>query len=288
MQPIKKIIFCFVSGFLCLTAGFSQYSFEKPVIIGKEQGFRFNDLRGVKKGADGFMWMGSSEGICRFDGQLLKTFRLTENFAMAPFNNAVFCVLPLKNEIWAGTSQGLSVMNSQSHIFKHYQLNDTGKAKTIKKRVDQHISVLFRDRAGKIWIGTRSKGVYMYDEVNDDFRSFPYERNDFPKLFPALGPDYAILSIEASRTNDSIIWAGTTAGVQEINKYTGHVTLHVFPQKNKDHQVALNAFRRLYHHDDGLLYVGSWAAGVNVFDPVTKTFTPVLSKHESGKRIAIR
>src|SRR5688572_11182960 len=176
-------------------------------------------------------------------------------------------------------------MNSQSHAFKHYQLNDTGKAKTIKKRVDQHISVLFRDRAGKIWIGTRSKGVYMYDEVNDDFRSFSYVRNDFPKLFPALGPDYTILSIEASRNNDSIIWAGTTAGVQEINKYTGHVTLHVFPQKNKDYQVALNAFRRLYHHDDGLLYVGSWAAGVNVFDPVTKSFTPVLSKHESGKRI---
>ena len=58
---------------------------------------------------------------------------------------------------------------------------------------------------------------------------------------------------------------------------------NIFPQKNKDYQVALNAFRRLYHHDDGQLYVGSWAAGVNVFDPTTKTFTPIQVKSENGK-----
>ena len=268
-----------------MPAVLGQYKFEKPVIIGKEQGFRYNEVRGVKKGADGFMWMGTTEGICRFDGQLTKTFGLTEHHNMAPFSNSVFTVLPLKNEIWAGTSQGISVMNTHDYSFRHYQLTDKGKSSTIKKSIDQHVGVLFRDTAGKIWIGTRSKGVYVYDEATDDFRSFTYSRKDFPVLFPALGADYAILSIEASKTNDSIIWAGTSAGMQEINKYTGKVMLHVFPQKNKDYQVALNAFRRLYHHDDGLLYVGSWAAGVNVFDPVTKTFTPIQIQNENGKRI---
>ena len=285
MQPKKKIALFFIYGLLNLATGYAQYRFEKPVIIGKEQGFRFNDLRGVRKGADGFMWMGSSEGICRFDGQLLKTFKLTEDHSMAPFTNSVLCVLPLENEIWAGTTQGISVMSTRDNSLRHYQFADNEKSKTIKKHVDQHTSVLIRDRAGKIWIGTRSKGVYMYDEKKDNFRSFPYSRTEFPPLFPALGPDHTILSIETSKTNDSIIWAGTTGGLQEINKFTGRVTLHVFPQDSKDHQVALNAFRRLYHHDDGLLYVGSWAAGVNVFDPVAKTFTPVVSKHEVGKRI---
>jgi len=285
MQLKTKIVFCFFYGFFYVTAVFAQYRFEKPVIIGKEQGFRYNDLRGVKKGADGFMWMASSEGICRFDGQLIKAFKLTENYDIAPFTNSVFAVLPLDKEIWIGTSQGVSVMNTRDHSFRHYQFTDKGKSDSIRKSIDQHVGVLFRDRAGKIWIGTRSRGVYMYDEASDDFRSFPYSRKDFPILFPALGIDKSILSIETSKTNDSVIWAGTSAGLQEINKYTGRVKLHVFPQKNKDYQVALNAFRRLYHHDDGLLYVGSWAAGVNIFDPLAKTFIPITTQNESGKRI---
>ena len=81
------------------------------------------------------------------------------------------------------------------------------------------------------------------------------------------------------------LYGRNTAGLQEINKYTGRVKLYIFPQKNKDYQVALNAFRRLYHHDDGLLYVGSWAAGVNVFDPVKKTFTPLQVKNETWKKM---
>jgi ligand-binding sensor domain-containing protein len=283
MLPKKKIVCCLFYGLFYTPAIFGQYKFEKPVIIGREQGFRYNDIRNVRKGKDGFMWMGTSEGLCRFDGQQVKVFRLTESFNNAPFDNSVFTVLPMDKEVWAGTSQGLSVMNSRDYTFKHYQFTDNGKSDSLKKSIDQVVWVLFRDRAGKVWIGSRSKGICMYDEAKDNFRFFPFSRKEFPVLFPALGADNSILSIEASQNNDSIIWAGTSAGLQEINKYIGQARLYVFPQKNKDYQVALNAFRRLYHHDDGLLYVGSWAAGVNVFDPVSKSFTPLQVKSENGK-----
>ena len=261
-----------------------QFKFEKPVVIGKEQGYHFNDITGAKKGKDGFIWMGSSEGICRFDGQQLKVFKLTDNLNNPPFDNKVATILPVENEIWAGTSQGLSVMNSRDYTFRHYQLTENGKSASVEKKVDQHVSVLFRDRSGNIWIGTR-KGIYMYDDKKDDFRFYPHSRKDSPVLFPSLGSDIPILSIEASQTNDSTIWAGTPAGLQEINKYTGRVKIYNYPQENKDYQIAVNAFRRLYHHDDGLLYVGSWAAGANVFDPVKKTFTPLQIKNEQGKKL---
>ena len=279
----KKIICCLLNGLFCVPAIFGQYKFEKPVIIGKEMGFRYNEIRSIKKGKDGFMWMGTSEGLCRFDGQQVKIFNLTDDFNTAPFNNLVLTVLSTDKEIWTGTNQGLSVLNCGDYTFRHYQLTDNGKTDSLKNRIDQQVSVLFHDRSGKIWIGTRARGVCMYDETKDDFRFFSYSAKEFPPLVPSLGNDKAVLSIEASQNNDSIIWAGTTGGLQEINKYTGRARLYTFPQKNKDYQVALNAFRRLYHHDDGLLYVGSWAAGVNVFDPVKKTFTPIQVKGEIGK-----
>ena len=124
MQPKMKIVSCFLYGFFSLVLAFPQYKFENPVIFGKAQGVLFNDLRGLKKGPDGFMWMGSSDGICRFDGQVLKAFKLTENYNMAPFTNSVLCVLPMENEIWAGTTQGVSVMDTRTYTFRHYQFAD--------------------------------------------------------------------------------------------------------------------------------------------------------------------
>jgi ligand-binding sensor domain-containing protein len=124
---------------------------------------------------------------------------------------------------------------------------------------------------------TRQKIILLFLFLYPPRASIP------PLITTAFSTSNAILNIIESNTNDSIIWAGTAAGLQQINKYTGNVELFTFQHPSKDYQVALNAFRRLYHHDDGKLYVGSWAAGVNVFDPVTKTFTPIEVKSKTGK-----
>jgi ligand-binding sensor domain-containing protein len=285
MLPGKKIVFCFFCGFIYTPAIFGQYKFEKPVVIGKEQGLPNNHIQSFHKGKDGFIWMATSEGLSRFDGRQVKTFSLTKNFDIPPFTNSANAVLPVDNEIWVGTDQGLSVLNSNDYTFRHYQFGTNRKSDSLKKSIDQQVSVLFRDRSGKIWIGTRNKGVCVYDAAKDDFHFFSFSRKEYPALFPSVGSDNSILSFEASKRNDSIIWAGTPAGLLEINKYSGKVSVFIFPQENKDYQIALNAFRRLYYHDDGLLYVGSWAAGVNIFDPLKKTFTPIEVKNENGKKI---
>jgi ligand-binding sensor domain-containing protein/two-component sensor histidine kinase len=264
---------------------FCQYKFDKPVLITKENGLPVNFVTAVSKSDDGFMWMGGSEGLCRFDGREVKIFTAGANLRYSLFDNRVNGVLADKKNVWVATSQGVSVLNTMDNSFRHYQFNERGKTDSVTLRFDQFARVLFKDRAGKIWIGTAHYGVCMYDEETDNFRFFNYPENEFLPLSPSLGSDIATLSITASIYNDSIIWAGTPSGLKEINKFSGKTTLFTFLQKDKEYQIALNAFRRIYHHDNGLLYVGSWAAGVNVFDPVTKSFTPLPVKNTDGKKI---
>ncbi len=278
-----KLIFCIY--FFIDISVHAQFKFDKAVMISKENGLPANDIRSLRKGSDGFVWMGTVEGLCRFDGQLVKTFHAESDLRHSLFENSINAVLPIKNFIWMGTSQGISVLNTKDNTFRHYQFIGYRKADTLKRRYDQNVAVLYGDRSGTVWIGTRDRGLCSYDQAKDDFRFFSFSSEKYPPLKPSLGSDNAILSIVESQTNDSIIWAGTPGGLQQVNKYTGDVKLYTFPQKNKDYQIALNAFRRLYHHDDGLLYVGSWAASVNVFDPVTETFTPLQVKNELGKKI---
>jgi ligand-binding sensor domain-containing protein len=281
----RTITTCFLVAFLYAVPVCGQYKFEKPVVISKEQGLPNNNISSFKKGRDGFIWIATVEGISRFDGQLIKTFPLTPDPDAAPFTNTVNVVLPVDGEIWAGTTQGVSVMNCKDLSFRHYQFDVNGKANGLRKRVDQHVATLFRDSKGRIWIGTRDHGVLLYDAKSDNFKQFTFSRKEFPPLVPSIGGDHNILCIEESRTNDSILWAGTPAGLQEINTYTGQVKLFTFPKPDKDYQVAVNAFRRLYHHDDGLLYVGSWAAGVSIMDPKKGTLVPLPVKNPIGKKI---
>lgn len=289
MPASKTILTCLLIGFLFIQVGYGQYRFEQPVLIRKEQGIALKDIRSIKKGNDGFMWLGTGEGLCRFDGQQFKVFRAGKDLKRSLFDNLITTVLPVKDKLWLGTGQGISVLNTSDYTFRHYQLDENGKSnQPLTRKHDQHISFLFLDKSGKIWIGTRSLGIFVYDEAKDNFRKYTFSRKDYPLLIPAVGSDELILSIAESQQNDSIIWAGTAAGLQEINKYTGYCRMITFPQKSKDYQVALNAFRRIYQHDDGLLYVGSWAASVNVYDPVAKTFVPLQVKSSEGKKILNR
>ena len=89
-----------------------------------------------------------------------------------------------------------------------------------------------------------------------------------------------IISVHENLFNDSIIWFGTTVGLLEFNRYTKSTKWYYFPQKNKIDEVALNTFRRIYQHDDGLLYVGGWDGGGKVFEPKNKTLKklPLIGK----------
>lgn len=280
-----RIYICLLAGIIFRPEAYGQYKLEQPVMIGSEQGLPTNDIRAIKKGKDGFIWMGTAEGLCRFDGQQAKMFRPGENSKTVSFDNTVNTVLPLGNEVWMGTNQGITVLSTPGETFRYYQFDEKGKSATVERRFNQAVAVLYQDAQGNIWVGTRDKGLWVYDKAKDDFKKFDYPAGAYKAIIPALASNNSILSIEASGTNDSVIWAGTPAGLQEVNKYNGRVTWYTFPQNDKDHQVPLNAFRKLYHHEDGLLYVGSWGAGVNVFDPVTKNFTPLVCKEDIRKEI---
>lgn len=270
----------------CTLAAIAQYKVEKAIIINKENGLPSNDIRAITKTSDGFMWLGTTAGLCRFDGSQVKIFDEGKDLKHSLFHKFINCLLPANNKLWIGTRQGVSVLNLHDYTFRHYQFTQKGKADSLKNRFDQSVLGLFFDRQGKLWMGTAEHGLAVYDEAKDNFHFYAVPAGKYAPLVPSLGSAARVLSITQSQNNDSLIWAGTAGGLIQVNKYSGNVELFTYPKESKDYQIALNAFRRLYHHkEDNLLYVGSWAAGINVFDPLTKTFVPLTAKSDAGKKI---
>ncbi|ULT44635.1 hypothetical protein KRR40_15650 [Niabella defluvii] len=60
----------------------------------------------------GFMWIGTVDGLCRYDGIRFKTYRSNANDTGTLFSNhIIFLFTDSKGIVWVGTSAGLNKYN---------------------------------------------------------------------------------------------------------------------------------------------------------------------------------
>lgn len=249
----------------------AQYKFQKAVHLTTKDGLVGNHSTDVTQDDDGFIWITTSDGLCRFDGQEFRVFRHDPENPASLLDNNLHFILADGRYIWIATQVGLSRLDRYTETFRHYQFTETGKRDTLIHESAQQIRALYRDRNGEIWIGTRNMGLARYNRRTDDFQMYRADIADVPKRFPAPGEVHSILGIEQHRSDDSIIWAGTGVGLIEVNKFTGTVVLRSFLGENPEDDRWINSFRRMCHQSDGLLYYGSWGGRLYTYDPLTET-----------------
>ncbi|TNE52740.1 MAG: hypothetical protein EP344_15420 [Bacteroidetes bacterium] len=278
-------LFLFCSLHAILLQGQPRFShFE---LIDQETGLPDISVRDICKDPDGFIWFATGNGLCRFDGTQFKVFRHDPNDPASIFDNNVLGVQPYRGKIWVATYMGLSVFDPRTEKFSHYQFADFRRSTdTLSRQVGQLVLELYLDPHGDLWIGTQAFGPGRYIPEKDDFEFFPQERTAEYITLYTTNNNMRVLSMAASTANDSIIYVGTPTGLQEVNHVTGTSTWYVFSQATPRMQTHANAFLSLYCHDDGLLYCGSWSAGIHVFDPRDKSYRPLAIAPGKASRIA--
>jgi signal transduction histidine kinase/ligand-binding sensor domain-containing protein/DNA-binding response OmpR family regulator len=103
----------------------------------------------------GFMWFGTKDGLCRYDGYSLKIFRSNWNTPARLTNNVIECITEDDSNIWVGTDEGVNVVNKKTYQIAPLSIEDL--------KTEQINSILI-DRDKNVWIGTSRKGVYKISE----------------------------------------------------------------------------------------------------------------------------
>src|SRR4030095_4072195 len=170
---------------------------------------------------DGSLWVGTGEGICRFD-------RITEKFTrFKPSPNAAFSDRNISaiNEdsdgmMWTGSFDGgLCRLDREKGIFLPERFEKKG------------VFCIYKDRAGELWIGT-SRGLHKLilakkagQLAGVSFRSY---------LADPTHPDS--LSNNNVRgifeDHDGILWMGTDNGLNSFDKKTGKFKRYLNDPKN--------------------------------------------------------
>ncbi|MEP6960565.1 MAG: two-component regulator propeller domain-containing protein, partial [Acidobacteriota bacterium] len=108
----------------------------------QQQGMPQDTVRAITQTEDGFLWIGTNEGLARFDGFEFTTF--TKNNSALPSNTVTALGAGLDGSLWIGTLNGLA-------RYKDGLFSTVGRREGLE---DESIAGLFPDRGGAVWMIT--------------------------------------------------------------------------------------------------------------------------------------
>jgi len=107
--------------------------------ITMEDGLHSNTVRNIVQDRYGFIWMGSDNGLSRYDGHEIRSFHILDN----GLDQYVSALLAVSDGLYVGTSQGVWFFDFRTESFQRIvsQLNAT-------------VFSFAADRDSNIWIGS--------------------------------------------------------------------------------------------------------------------------------------
>ncbi len=165
---------------------------------------------------DNILWVGTTDGIVKYDLQTQQVTHLTTDTENADQNISNGWIQDIqfdnKENLWIATAAGLNKLNLKTNAITQYLKNIY---QTDGMRVDDIISI-FIDRTGLIWLGTYTGGVYIFNP----------EITGITKLLTSSDTKGISNTVHGiSKDNLENLWfAAFGSGVYQLNLVTGKLT----------------------------------------------------------------
>ena len=254
-----RIILAFLTVFsACLHAqpGKSQYRH-----ITEEDGLSSNQVRAIIQDRLGLVWMGTNQGLDRYDGRSFQNIPLSDKTKGA----TVYSMCEDDDVIWLGTDKGLS---SYSYATGEVSYFDASTADGM--HISEQVSGISKDMDGNLWVSTFGQGVFRYNAEQDKLDYFNMsDSNDL------------VAGVYVDKSNQ--VWTVTNWGIYPLYRL------------NK----ATDVFEPFYLQSGGVpvvdgglvimedssqrLWMGTWASGILEIDRLTGRVTRHLASPSARK-----
>ncbi|GAA3638187.1 two-component regulator propeller domain-containing protein [Flavivirga jejuensis] len=223
-------------------------------------GLSHNSVRHIVQDKHGFLWLGTFSGLNRFDGYQFKT-HLSSSPGDNKINNDDITALHLdedSNNLWIGTRKGLTLFKTDTQKFTTF----LPEANNPNSLPDEEIRSVYVDKFKRVWVGTKTKGVYV----------FFVDENRFEKI-EIKGFNYVKAIFEDRKGN---IWIGSygTASVAKITlNTTGDVSQLVSYMLSIPNSNEKNPYINFIYEDSKSdIFIGT-REGLYKLNKATNTFT---------------
>jgi ligand-binding sensor domain-containing protein/signal transduction histidine kinase len=294
---------------------------------GRHDGFPASQVADITQTADGYIWFATQEGLVRFDGASFQLLSVT-NFPIARQKSVRWLAPHPEGGLWFGLDYGgMGFYNSNEFHFDGI-VDDIGQILRIRSGeilglagrklvrfkgasaetltdFESNLSGIAEDSGGKIWLGTISSGLFVWDG-----RKKPVEIEELRQCILTgllidregnlwIGSNLGLYCLRPDRTLRSfgngprpvydqitqlfmdragVIWFATKdAGLVQFKNGK-------FDTLKKEDGLADNAVNRLFEDREGSL----WVATRNGFSQLIDQKLPVFSKADGLKEDLVR
>lgn len=152
----KQVLVCF---FLIIQISALWAQFQDPVILTNRNGLSSLKVNAtIAQDKDGFVWIGTEDGLNRYDGQKFTVYRKIENDTLSIRRNIITSVFSdSNNRLWIGSMAGLQYYDPILDCFKTKIFEILGK-----ESLHRPILWIMEDSNKNVWFSFESLGILKY------------------------------------------------------------------------------------------------------------------------------
>ena len=231
---------------------------------------RLDTLRGLSQDtvyaivqdAYGFIWIGTEEGLNRYDGQKVLSYERDPGDPTSLTHNWIFSLaLASNDDLWIGTDGGgINILDTHTESFRHIR-HDPDDPSTISS---DRIRALHETAAGYMWVGTVNDGLNRIDPATGEVVRYRHDEND-----PNTLPNDQILVLGEDRRGN--LWVGTNGG--GLARYdSASDSFTRYEPSESPYSLSGWVVSAIEEDRDGALWVGTRDAGLNRLNISTGQF----------------
>lgn len=166
-------------------------------MIGPAQGLPATEVKALVRDHDGYLWIGTADGLARYDGVEMRVWRHDPKRSTGlPGNNIQALLVDASNRLWVAVEgEGISILDAQRSTFQRLQMTNTPGMGS-----DDIWSFALQGK--NVWFGTYDGGLHRMTP-DGKIQRYTHESGDLPS------DTVLALAVDAS----GALWAGTDAGL---------------------------------------------------------------------------
>ena len=285
-------------------------------------GLSNNEIRAIVKDQQGFMWIGTAQGLNRYNGESFKTFLHDFNDSTSiPFNGIEYLFEDFDGRLWIRSYAEFSIYDP---VLERFSAPGKNYRETSIPVAGLHS--LFTDSKKNTWLVNANYGLYKYNPSSQTVDSIQFvskvDRPDYDNSLSDIAEDSAhmiwiisrageLLQInpETQQTeqtfflgdevlnehnnfrlfidSDNDIWIyspGLPYGVFFFDHQTKKISKYT--QSSSPFKLSANLVSSVIEADNGSIWIGTDHGGINIFNKHNKTITVLQNNNQNTFGIA--
>ncbi len=244
-----------------------QFEFQH---IQEKDGLSFNLINSFLQDRDGYLWVGTFDGLNRYDGNQFVQFKHNRSDPNSLLHNTVHDLCEdRQGNIWMVVDNGVSCYEKATGHFRNY-------TKANGRAIGFCTNILC-DRNGDIWFTSRRVGLYRYSTKTGNIQYFPYNLTDNPLTASSFISKNCLLEDPTQKG----FWVADAVGLHyfdvERQRFFNHRNNPQHLPVFNDHRISAMAL-----DGDKLIFADNDAKKICVYSlhkqQILKTITPVSSQ----------